>query len=230
MNFSHSILTALFLFLFASSAFAGDIKGQVKFSGSVPAPVKLDMSSDPACAAQGGSGEADEVITSADGGLKNVFVYVLDGVQGNFEVPKEAVQLDQKGCRYQPHVLGVQVGQSVEIINSDSTLHNVHGMPSANKQFNSGMPFKGMKIKKKFEKPEVMFKLKCDVHPWMSAYIGVLTHPFFTVTGDDGKFEIKNLPPGNYTIAAWHEKFGISIHKVEVTEAEIPPIDFAFSE
>jgi plastocyanin len=211
------------------TASAGTVTGKIKLAGNPPAPSKIDMASDPACAAQGASGVSEEVVAAADGSLKNVFVYVKDGVQGHYDAPKENVVLDQKGCRYQPRVFGIQAGQTLQIINSDPTLHNVHAMPAASKKFNLGMPIQGMKITRKFDKPEVMVKMKCDVHPWMSAYAGVLTHPFYAVSNDEGTFEIKNLPPGTYTVEAWHEKFGAKTGKVTVDEAGSQTLDFSFA-
>ena len=134
----------------------------------------------------------------------------------------------QKGCHYVPHVQGVQVGQPLQIVNSDSTLHNVHGMPKQSKEFNLGMPIQGMKLDRKFDKPEVMVKFKCDVHPWMNAYVGVLDHPFFAVSGADGQYEIKDLPAGTYTVEAWHEKFGVQTQEITVTDAAAGSADFSF--
>ncbi|MBI4000033.1 MAG: carboxypeptidase regulatory-like domain-containing protein [Candidatus Omnitrophica bacterium] len=143
-------------------------------------------------------------------------------------MPTIPITLDQKGCQYHPHVLGVQVGQPFEMVNSDPTLHNIHSLAEKSAQFNLGMPIENMRLKKKFENPEIMVKLKCDVHPWMSAYIGVLSHPFFSVSGSDGAFEIKDLPAGEYTIEAWHEKYGTQTQKITVGE-ESATADFTFN-
>ena len=231
MKTRHSLFIFLFLLTLSSSAQAGSVTGTIRFKGTPPAPQKIDMNSDPSCGAQAGSkNETEEAVVGADGSLKNVFVYVKQGLEGKtFEAPKQNVLLDQKGCRYQPHVLGLQVGQTLEILNSDSTLHNVHGMPAAGKPFNLGMPIQGMKIKRKFDKPEIMVKFKCDVHPWMSAFIGVLPHPFFAVSAENGSFEIKDLPPGTYTLEAWHEKFGTQTQQVVVDASGAKTADFSFS-
>ena len=135
---------------------------------------------------------------------------------------------DQKGCMYTPHVLGIQVGQEREVTNSDPTLHNVHSLSKLNPQFNLGQPKQGMKFTKKFEKPET-FKVKCEVHSWMGAYIGVFNHPFFAVTADDGSFSLKSLPQGTYTIEAWHEKYGVQTAKVAVDAAGKKTVDFKFA-
>lgn len=216
-----------FMALFSANAFAADITGSVIFSGTAPAPKRIDTKSDPSCGTS--SVPAEEITVNGNGTLKNVFVYVKEGLPDQkFEISAPAPVLDQKGCQYTPRVFGVQTGQTLEVINSDPTLHNVHGMPSKSKQFNLGMPVQGMKLKRTFDTPEVMVKLKCDVHPWMSAYAGVLPHPFFSVSDENGNFSIKNLPAGNYTLEAWHEKFGTQQLKVSVDEAGAKPVSFDF--
>ncbi len=219
------------LFLIPPQLFAGAITGTVKFSGTPPQNEVISMSADPVCASlHSGPVQTETVLVNSDGTLKNVFVYVKEGLAGKtFPAPATPVTIDQKGCRYTPHVLGIQVGQPLEIINSDNTLHNVHSLAEKSKQFNLGMPLQGMKLTKKFEVPEVMVKLKCDVHPWMSAYIGVLDHPFFSVTNGAGTFEIKDLPAGDYTIEAWHEKYGAQTQSVTVAEDSPASVDFAFN-
>jgi hypothetical protein len=170
----------------------------------------------------------EQVIVNSNSTLKNVFVYVKEGLAGKtFESPKEAVKFDQLGCIYHPRVFGIQVNQPLEILNSDDTLHNVHALPTASQGFNLGMPIKGMKLKKSFAKPEVMVKIKCEVHPWMSAYAGVVEHPYFGVTGDEGTAAIKELPAGEYTLEAWHEKYGAQTQKVTVTDQD-QEISFSF--
>lgn len=227
MKFFKVLSAFLFLTFISSQLFAASITGSVKFEGTAPAPKKIDTKSDPSCG--GGSVPAEEVVVNANGTLKNVFVYVKEGLPDQkFEVSSEAVKLDQKGCQYVPHVFGLQTGQTLEMVNSDATLHNVHGMPAKSKKFNLGMPIQGMKLKRKFDQPEVMVKLKCDVHPWMSAYAGVLPHPFFAVTDESGNFEIKNLPAGNYTVELWHEKFGVQQKRITVTETPAEPAVFSY--
>ncbi len=227
-------LMALLLLLTLSlpvSAMAGTVSGKVALTGTVPEAATIDMNADPFCAgAHTEAVKTEEVVVNSNGTLKNAFVYVKAGLEGKtFDTPSAPVQLDQKGCHYTPHVFGVQVNQEVEIINSDSTLHNVHGMPKESKEFNLGMPIQGMKPKRKFDKPEVMVHFKCDVHPWMSAYAGVLPHPFFAVTGEDGTFKIENLPAGKYTIEVWQEKYGVQTQEVTVDEAGVATADFSFA-
>jgi hypothetical protein len=224
------LLTVLTLTL-PFSAIAGTVTGKAAFTGTAPAASQIDMNADPYCA--GAHSEpvmTEDAVVNSNGTLKNVFVYVKTGLEGQtFETPTTAVTLDQKGCHYTPHVFGVQVNQPLQIVNSDSTLHNVHGMPKETKEFNLGMPIQNMKVNRKFEKPEVMVKFKCDVHPWMAAYVGVLPHPFYAVTGDDGSFKIENLPAGKYTLEAWHEKFGTQTAEVTVDEAAPQTADFSFA-
>ncbi|OGW81749.1 MAG: hypothetical protein A2Z83_02985 [Omnitrophica bacterium GWA2_52_8] len=223
-------LAVLFCFGFTAQAHAGAITGKANFSGQAPAPEAISMNADPACAAAHASPPLDlSVVVNPDNTLQNVFVYVKSGLEGKtFDLPAEAVTLDQKGCMYYPHVFGIRAGQSLEIVNSDPTLHNVHNLATNSKEFNLGMPIQGMKLKKTFEQPEIMVKFKCDVHPWMHAYIGILEHPFFSVTGDSGTFEIKDLPPGTYTVGAWHEKYGVQEQTVTVGDGETKAVDFNF--
>jgi plastocyanin len=208
---------------------AGDVVGKIAFEGTAPKAARLQMGADAVCMKQHKDPVfSEEVIVNKNGTLKNVLVYVKDGLGGKtFAPPKERVVFDQKGCQYTPHVLGIQAGQELEVLNSDPTLHNVHSLSKLNPQFNIGQPKQGMKFVRKFEKPET-FKVKCEVHSWMGAYIGVFNHPFFAVTGDDGTFALKNLPAGEYTVEAWHEKYGTQSMKVAVGAAEKKTVDFKF--
>jgi plastocyanin len=159
-----------------------------------------------------------------------VFVYIKDGL-GNkylFDTPTEPVDLDQKGCMYHPHVVGVRVGQPLRVINSDQTMHNVHGMPQTNREFNKSQPITGQKDSFTFTAPEVMIPFKCDVHGWMNAYVGVVNHPYFAVTGHGGTFALRSVPPGTYTVEAWHEKLGRQQKSVTVGEKEKKEIVFTF--
>ncbi len=204
------------------------VKGKVKLEGQAPAKDKILMEADPYCKTHGGAGESDAISVGADGGLQYVFVYVKEGVKGSYPTPKDPMVFDQRGCMYSPHVFGVRAGQPIKILNSDETLHNVHALPAENSQFNLAMPFKGMELTKTFNKPEVMVRFKCDVHPWMSAYAGVMAHPFFAVSAADGSFELPKLPPGNYTLEAWHEKFGAQEQSLTVGDNETKELAFTF--
>ncbi|MDP3920067.1 MAG: carboxypeptidase regulatory-like domain-containing protein [Candidatus Omnitrophota bacterium] len=225
-------LTTLFvLAVWSASSYAGMVSGTVKFDGAAPEAAVISMDADPTCAgAHSESVLSEEVVVGDAGALQNVFVYVKEGLEGQtFDTPSTPVTLDQKGCQYKPHVFGVQVGQPVDIINSDPTLHNVHGLPKNSKEFNLGMPIPGMRVKRKFDSAEVMVKFKCDVHPWMNAYVGVVSHPFFSTTGSDGSFEIKDLPAGSYVLEAWHEKYGTQTMNVTVDDAAPQSASFTFT-
>jgi len=224
---SFGLAILLTTFSFSQNA---TVKGVVKFVGEAPKPRLISMKADRQCdAIHGGkSVTAEDFVVNPNGTLKWVFVYVKEGVKGKYNPPSEPVVLDQQGCWYQPRVFGIMVGQKLEIRNSDPLLHNVHATPKKNKPFNIGQPVKGMKTYQTFNTPEVMVPFKCDVHPWMSAYAGVLDHPFFSVSNDKGEFEIKNLPPGTYTIEAWHEKLGTLTQTVTVKPGETKQIEFTF--
>lgn len=205
------------------------VTGSVKFAGTAPAPEKVKMDADPQCALQHKEPVTkQDVVVNSNGTLQHVFVYVKEGVQGSFAPPTTPAKLDQHGCMYTPHVFGVQVNQPLEIVNSDATLHNVNCKPAKSKPFNMAQPIKGMKSTKNFTAQEVMVKCACNVHPWMAAYIGVLPHPYYSVTGEDGAFNLAGLPAGNYTVEAWHEKFGTQTQQVSVADGESKSIDFEF--
>jgi plastocyanin len=212
------------------AATAGDVKGTVTLTGAAPRNEPIRMNADPVCVKEAKGPQAQETyLVGADGKLGNVFVYVKDGL-GNYvyDAPTEMARLDQHGCRYTPHVFGVRVGQQIEIVNSDPTLHNIHAMPKVNQEFNNGQPIQGMKMTHAFTAKEVMVPFKCDVHGWMNAYVGVLDHPYFAVTKDDGAFELKGLPPGTYTIEAWHEKLGATTQSVTLGAKESKDVTFTF--
>ena len=149
-------------------------------------------------------------------------------INRSFDAPKDPVVIDQQNCRYHPHVFGLMVGQPLQILNSDSTLHNIHALPAKNAEFNTGQPIKGMKTDHLFTAAEQMVPFKCDVHGWMNAYAGVMSHPFFATTGDDGTFTIKGLPPGTYKLAAWHEKLGKQTADVTLAAKDEKENNFTF--
>jgi len=210
---------------------AGKVGGTVTLDGAAPKNEAINMNADPVCVKANSTPQTQETyMVSADGkSLGNVFVYVKDGL-GNyvFDTPTETAKIDQKDCRYHPHVFGMRVNQPLEIINSDPTLHNIHAMPKGNAEFNNGQPIQGMKMSHTFDKQEVMVPFKCDVHGWMNAYVGVMSHPFFAVTDKDGKFELKGLPPGTYTIEAWHEKLGTQTASVTLAAKDSKDVTFTF--
>jgi plastocyanin len=206
---------------------AGSLKGAIKLEGTPPAAQTINRRSDPYCE-QLGEAKTQNFILDG-GGLENVFVYVKDGLgQLKFPVPTTPVVLDQKGCTYAPRVFGIQAGQSLEILNSDETLHNIHALPMNNREFNRGQALKGLKHTHVFTTGEVMVPFKCDVHNWMNAWVGVLDHPFYAVSGPAGAFAIPNLPPGTYTIEAWHEKLGTQTQMVTIGPKETKELSFTF--
>jgi plastocyanin len=201
------------------------INGTVKFDGPAPKASKIDMSQDPGCK---GMNEAENVVVNG-GDLANVFVYVKDGL-GNrtFDVPQAPVVLEQQGCKYHPHVLGVMAGQTVQIKNSDPTTHNIHPTPQNNREWNESQPPSSPAIEKNFAREEIMLPVKCNQHPWMKMYINVVKTPFYAVTDKDGKYEIKGLPPGDYTIAFVQEKLGEQDQKVTVAAKDTKTVDQSF--
>jgi plastocyanin len=208
-------------------ATAAAIKGTVRLEGTPPAAQVINRRSDPYCEQQGEA--RTQVFVISGGGLENVFVYVKEGLGDlKFPVPTTPVVLDQRGCTYVPRVFGIQVGQPLEILNSDETLHNIHALPMNNREFNRGQALKGLKHTHVFTTPEVMVPFKCDVHNWMNAWVGVLTHPFYAVSGTGGAFEITGLPPGTYTIEVWHEKLGTQTQSVTVGAKDTKEISFTF--
>jgi plastocyanin len=212
-----------------NAADAATVTGKVTFSGTAPKPEPIKMSADPYCQKADPGLTTENEIVGPGGEVENVFVYVKDGL-GNrtFPAPSEPVTLDQKGCHYAPHVLGIMVGQPLRIVNDDNTLHNVHALAKNNSEFNQGQPIQGMQMTHVFSAKEVMVPFKCDVHNWMNAWIGVLDHPFYAVTSADGTFTIKGLPPGTYTIEAWHEKLGTQTQTVTVGAKESKNLAFTF--
>lgn len=205
----------------------GNIGGAISFTGAPPAPRQIQMDSDAKCA-QRGAQTVDDVIVN-NGRLQNVFVYVKSGLpQANFAVPATPVTLDQKNCKYSPRVLGLQVGQPLQVTNSDDTNHNVHPAPKLNRQWDEAqLPGQGP-ITRKFSRPEVLIPVKCNLHSWMLAHIGVLPHPFYAVSASDGTFTIKGLPPGEYELEAWHERYGAKTLKVKVEAKTDARAEFSY--
>ena len=210
------------------AATAGSITGVIGFKGETPKMKPLDMTADPGCPPQP---QPAEVVVVNGGKLANVFVYVKEGLPaGSFAVPNEPVVLDQKRCRYNPRMLGVMAGQPFKVLNSDTADHNIHDMPNKNPAWNESQMPTDQPIIKTFANPEMMIPVQCNQHPWMRAYVNVMSHPYYAVTGPDGKFEIKNLPPGEYTLGAVHEKFDEQTIKVKVGPKESVKAGFTFGQ
>ena len=210
-------------------AAAARISGRVTVEGQLPPNPTIKMGGDSACERAHKDGLTGETFVGENGGLGNVFVYVKSGLDKYyFDVPSEPVPLEQIGCVYKPHVFGVRVGQNVEFVNSDPTSHNVHALPNTNQEFNFSQPIQRQRDTRFFTAPEVMVRFKCDLHNWMSAFAGVLDHPYFAVTSPGGQFELKDVPAGTYTIEAWHEKLGTQTQSVTVGEKDSREISFTF--
>ncbi len=207
------------------------VTGKVAFAGPAPVMRNIDMSANPACArAHSSPQKSEEVVVNGNGTLRNVFIWVKSGLPAGqeWQTPSSTMELDQEGCVYKPHVVAVMTGQGIDIKNTDPTNHNIHPMPTVNQEWNESQPPKGETKTKSFPREEIMIPVKCNVHPWMRAYISVVSHPFFAVTGEDGTFTIKGLPPGTYTIEAVHEKFGRQEIPLTVAPKDSKTIDFSF--
>jgi len=207
---------------------AGSISGTVIYEGKVPKLPAIKMAADPGCAKKHATAPQSEMLVLGDGNtMGNIFVQV-NGVPGSHTAPSTAAVIDQDGCQYKPHVLGVMKGQKLTIKNSDGLLHNVHALPKVNKEFNMAMPGSRTEADVTFNEAEEMFKIKCDVHPWMNAYVAVVDHPYYAVTGPDGSFTLENLPPGTYTIEAWHEKYDVMEQTITIGDNETKALEFTY--
>ena len=210
------------------------VSGVVKFDGKKPRLRPIDMAGADAKCAEIHGGERlkpETVVVNDNGTLRNVFVWVKSGVEGwSFPSPDGSALLDQKGCWYLPHVQGMRKGQSLVVKTSDPTAHNVHGYGKTNRPFNRSQPAGAadITIKMKREEAGPPMKVKCDIHPWMNAYVAVVDHPYFSVTGDDGSFKLENLPPGTYTIEAWHEKYEVLEQTVTIGDKESKTLEFTY--
>jgi plastocyanin len=211
---------------------ASTINGTITFAGKPPVLRPLAMDADPVCAKKHPKPVLAEMLVLGGGNtMGNVIVFVSKGLPAGktWPAPKTPVTLDQQGCLYVPHAMGIMVGQPYRILNSDGILHNIHTLPKVNASFNRAMPATLKETSTTFAKPEPIFQIKCDVHPWMSAYIGVFTHPFFSVTSTDGKFSIAGLDAGTYEITAWHERLGTQTASITVTGSDTKTQDFKFA-
>lgn len=212
-------------------ATAGEVTGTVKLDGAAPKMKTISMAAEPACAkAHTGPVTSEEVVTGDGGALANVVVYVKSGLDGySFPAPSTAVKIEQQGCQYHPHVVAMQVGQNLDVINDDQTTHNIHPIPMQNREWNESQPPGAAPIEKSFAREEIAIPVKCNVHPWMKAYMAVLSTPAFQVTGKDGAFDLKSLPPGTYTVVAWHELYGTSDPQtVTIGPKESKAVNFTF--
>ncbi len=211
-------------------ATAGSVAGKVAYGGEAPSPARLRMGADPVCdQAHSDPVYSQDLIVGDEGGLENAFVWVKSGLEGySYDPPSGQVTLDQRGCVYVPHVLGIRTGQELEILNNDETTHNINPTPQNNRDWNESQGPKAPPKIKTFARQEVAIPVKCNVHPWMKAYIAVVDHPYFTVTGADGRYELKGLPPGQYTVEVWHEKLGPQEQQVTVAASGAATLDFNY--
>ncbi|OFY66043.1 MAG: hypothetical protein A3H98_11610 [Bacteroidetes bacterium RIFCSPLOWO2_02_FULL_36_8] len=233
--FMQSYILLLIFFLFGKDSYCqeksstekfGKITGKVYYEGPTIKPKPISLTRDPQCVLlHKGSPFLENIVINSDHTIKWAVVY-LKNATGNRPACDITHTIDQRECRFQPHVTAMMLGERLEVVNSDEILHNVHAMPLKNREFNVGQPTVGRKHYHRFDKPEMAIPLKCDVHPWMSAYVHVFDHPFFCVTHDDGTFEIRWVPEGTYLIEVYHEKFGIQGMSVTVRAGETTTLDF----
>ncbi|HKV81542.1 MAG TPA: carboxypeptidase regulatory-like domain-containing protein [Candidatus Sulfotelmatobacter sp.] len=211
-------------------ATVGEITGKVSFAGEKPQLPVIHMDQDPVCVSKHNTPvHVDDGEVNANATLPNVFVYIKEGAENyRFATPTQPVTLDQNGCMYQPHVVGVMVGQDLHIISSDQTTHNIHPMPKDNREWNESQPPGAAPLDKQFVHSEIMIPVKCNQHPWMKAYVGVVKNPFYDVTGSDGTFTIKGIPPGDYTLEAWTATFGVQDQKLTVAPKATETVNFTF--
>ena len=220
---------------YTKSGNEGTITGKVALNGTAPEPKKIDTSADAVCGQKNPNAVTEDVVVK-DGKVANTFVYIKDGTTADgkkigdfsFDTPTTAANLDQNGCHYKPHVVALQTGQKLSVTNSDPTTHNVHPTPKNNPEWNQSQTAGAPPIEKTFARSEVLIPVKCNQHPWMKAYIAVMKHPFYAVSKEDGSFEIQGVPPGKYTVVAWHEKFGEKTMEVNVTAKGSATADYSF--
>lgn len=205
------------------------VVGAVRFGGAAPAPVSVTLAGDPTCAALHPGGLVLAPVRVADGLVADAFVYVKSGLEDRvFAVPEKPVVIDQRGCLFVPAVAGAQVDQPIRFLNGDDTIHNVHGTPAASAGWNFAMPRRGATRTLTITEPEVMVEVRCEVHPWMRAHLGVLPHPYFAVTGADGRFALARLPAGRYVLAVWHAYLGTRERAVTLEPGARAEVDFDF--
>ena len=211
-------------------ATAATVTGKVVFAGAKPAKKAIAMNEEAACVRlHKAPVYNEEVVVNKDGTLANVFVYVKTGLEGKtFEAAKDPIVIDQHGCMFRPRVFGIRVGQPLMVKNTDPVSHNIHPMPKDNREWNQQQAPSAPDLERQFARPEIMIPVKCNIHSWMKAFIGVVDHPYFAVIGETGVFELKGLPPGDYTLAAWQEKFGEQTQQVKLAASASQAVEFSF--
>jgi hypothetical protein len=212
-------------------ATVGRVLGVVRFTGKFPKPRPIGMDADADCSKLYAKQERwdESMMIDRDGAVANAFVYVKTGLEGKlFATPKTPVKIDQKGCWFEPRVFGIQTGQPFYVSNSDPVTHNIHPVARENREWNQSMAPESPVLQRSFALPEVMVPVKCNIHNWMRAWVGVLNHPYFAVSGRDGAFSIPQLPPGTYTIAVWHEKLGTQEQQLSLAPSAQSTLTFTF--
>jgi len=212
------------------TATAGSISGSVVLDGTAPKMKTINMAAEPSCAKEHSTPTtSQDALVGKDGALENVVVYLQgDFSKYKFDTPSAPATITQKGCMYDPHVVVLQTGQTFQVVNSDPVTHNIHPLPKGNREWNESQPPGAAPIDQTFAHQEITIPVKCNIHPWMKAYIGVFSHPYYAVTGPDGSFDLKNVPPGSYTLAAWHELYGMSQQPVAVGPSETKTLKITF--
>jgi plastocyanin len=217
--------------MLCGTAWAGTVAGTVVYEGKVPALKPIAVAAEPMCAAKHPTIPNEMLVLGTGNSMANVLVRISSGLPAgkSYPAPTKPVEMDQVGCQYKPHVMGIMVNQPFKIINTDGVLHNVHTLPKVNKPTNMAMPPSRKEATETFGKEEGVFEIKCDVHPWMKSYMAVFSHPYFAVTGADGKFSIANLPAGTYEVEAWHERLGVQKSSVTVGASDTKSVAFKFN-
>jgi len=227
MRASKPCIAALVAVLCPALMFAGTISGKVTYTGTPVKQKPIDMSKEPSCAKQHATPVTTEtVVAGANNTLQNVIVYISAGAD-DANAPSQAVTFTQKGCQYLPHVIALHTGQQLQVINGDQTSHNIHPLAKVNREWNKSQPPGSPAIQEKFDSPEFI-SVKCNIHPWMHGWFAVLKTNHYSITGDGGGFSLPNLPPGKYTVTAWHEDYGTQTQDVTITGDEAKSIDFSF--
>jgi plastocyanin len=228
MRISKPCIALIAMALCPALVFGGTVSGKVTYTGTPAKQKPIDMSKEPSCAKQHATPVTTETVVAGAGNtLENVVVYISAGAD-DASAPAQAITFTQKGCQYIPHVIALHTGQELDVVNSDQTSHNIHPLAKVNREWNKSQPPGAPPIKDKFDTPEFI-SVKCNIHPWMHGWFAVLKTNHYSISGDTGGFSLPNLPPGKYTITAWHEDYGTKTQDVTITGNETKTVDFSFT-